>query len=254
MAVWAQREYRPLLKRLHSRPLKPPVSWLYRGDRVSCPICGGTFRKFLPKVTPVGRPMRPNSKCPRCGASERHRHLWLYLQNRTSLFSEPLRVLHFAPEWIIQKKLRRCPNLDYVSADLDPNRAMVELDITDITYPNESFDVVLCSHVLEHVADDRKAIGELYRVLKPGGWAAVLVPIDHRRIKTFEDPGVLSAADRERLFWQADHVRLYGRDFKHRLEQAGFRVTVDSYRQEPAADVMRRYGLKRHDEIYFCAK
>jgi hypothetical protein len=252
-AARAGRKYRSLLKVLYERPLRPPVSWLYRGDRVTCPICDGTFRKFMPKVKPVG-PSRRNAKCPRCGASERHRHLWLYLRNRTNLFTESLRVLHFAPEWIIQKKLRRCPNLDYISADLDPHIAMVKMDITDITYPNDSFEVVLCSHVLEHVAHDRKAMSELYRVLKPGGWAIVLVPIDHKSERTLEDPTVVSPEDRERLFWQADHVRLYGCDFKERLEETGFEVTVDSYRPEPAEDVIRRYGLKRHDEIYLCTK
>jgi SAM-dependent methyltransferase len=208
----------------------------------------------MPKVTPIGRPIRRYSKCPRCGASERHRHLWLYLQNSTNLFSEPLRVLHFAPEWIIQKKLRRCPNLDYISADIDPHSAMVKMDITDITYPDHAFDVVLCSHVLEHVSDDRKAIRELYRVLKPGGWAAVLVPLDHGRATTLEDPTVVLPEDRERLFWQADHFRLYGRDFKNRLEQAGFTVAVDSYRPEPKAEIARRFGLKPQDEIYVCTK
>jgi hypothetical protein len=252
----ARREYRSLLKRLYERPLRPPVfwlSWLYRGDRVTCPVCEGTFRKFMPKLKLVG-PNRPNSRCPRCGASERHRHLWLYLRNRTKLFSEPLRVLHFAPEWSIQERLRRSPNLDYVSADLDPRRAMVRMDIADLRYPDDSFDVVLCSHVLEHVTDDRRALSELYRVLKPGGWAIVLVPIDHKRAETFEDPTVVSPEDRERLFWQADHVRLYGRDFKKRLEETGFAVSVDSYRPELAKDVIRRYGLKRHDEIYLCTK
>src|SRR5262249_36838215 len=170
--------------------------------------------------TPGGRTRR-NSSCLRCGASERHRHLWLYLRNRTNLFSEPLRVLHFAPEWIIQERLRRCPNLDYVSADLDPRRAMVKMDITDLSYPDGSFDVVLCSHVLEHVTDDRRALSELHRVLKPGGCAIVLVPIDYKRAETFEDPTVVSPGDRERLFWQADHVRLYGRDFRERLEETG---------------------------------
>jgi SAM-dependent methyltransferase len=202
---------------------------------------------------PVGLNRR-NSKCLRCGASERHRHLWLYLRNRTKLFSGPLHVLHFAPEWIIQKKLRRCPNLDYVSADLDPHRAVVKMDITDITYPDDSFEVVICSHVLEHVADDGKAMSELYRVLKPDGWRSCWCRSTYERADTLEDPTVVSPEDRERLFWQADHVRLYGRDFKQRLEETGFAVTVDSYRPEPAGDVIRRYGLTRHDDIYLCTK
>jgi SAM-dependent methyltransferase len=249
----ARRKYRSLQTILYKRPLRPPVSWLYRGDRVTCPICEGTFRTFLPKVKSVG-PNRRNAKCPRCGASERHRHLWLYLRNRTTLFSEPLRVLHFAPEWTIEKRLRRCSNLDYTSADLDPDRAMVRMDLTDIPHPDGSFDVALCSHVLEHVADDRKAMSELYRILKPGGWAIVMVPLDHERARTFEDPRVVSPEERERLFWQADHVRLYGRDLHERLEEAGFGVSVESYRPEPAKDVVRRYGLRQHDEIYLCSK
>jgi SAM-dependent methyltransferase len=252
-AAKARRKYRSLLAILYRRPLRPPVSWFYRGDRVTCPICEGSFRTFMPKVKPAGANRR-NAKCPRCGASERHRHLWLYLRNRTNLFSEPLSVLHFAPEWPIEKRLRRCPNLDYTSADLDPDRAIVSMDITDIPRPDESFDVALCSHVLEHVPDDRKAMSELFRILRPGGWATVMVPIDHHRAQTFEHPGVVSPEERERLFWQADHVRVYGRDFKGRLEQAGFRVSIESYRPEPAKDVVRRYGLTQHDEIYLCRK
>ena len=208
---------------------------------------------FMPKVKPVG-PNRRNATCPGCGANDRHRHLWLYLLNRTNLFSDPLRVVHFAPEWPIEKRLRRCPNLDYTSADVVPGRAMVRMDIMDIPRPDKSFDVALCSHVLEHVPDDRKAISELFRILKPGGWATLMVPLDYDRARTFEDPSVVSPEERERLFWQADHVRLYGRDFKDRLEQAGFGVSIEWYRPEPAKDVVRRYSLKRHDAIYVCSR
>lgn len=197
----------------------------------------------------------PSERCPRCGARERNRHLWLYLENRTNLFSEPLRVLHFAPERILEKKLERQRNLEYVSIDLSRRRAMVHADITAIPFPESSFDVILCSHVLEHVTDDRKAMRELFRVMKASGWAIVLVPVDSRREETFEDPSVVAPEDRERLFGQSDHVRAYGRDFPSRLEEAGFRVRVEDYRRELGRPRAIRYGLRpRRPDIHFCSK
>lgn len=143
-------------------------------------------------------------------------------------------------------------NLDYISADLNSPMAMVKMDITNILYEDNSFDVILCSHVLEHVVDDRKAMRELFRVLKPGGWGILQVPI--LRDKTFEDPSIVSPEDRERIFGQKDHVRIYGRDYKDRLEEAGFTVKVDGYVRELGDDKIKKHGLSEDQDIYFCAK
>src|SRR5262249_42077664 len=149
---------------------------------------------------------RENAKCPRCKARERHRLLWLYLKNKTNLFHDRLRVLHFAPErWF--EALSSLPKLDYLSADLDPGRAMVAMDITRIPLPDNSVDAIICSHVLEHVVDDRGAMREMYRILTTGGWATILVPIKSTLQTTLEDFTVVSPEERALLFGQADHVR-----------------------------------------------
>jgi SAM-dependent methyltransferase len=244
-----QRAYRPLLARVYRPPLRGPLLWRYRGDRVTCPVCEGQFAKFMPRIKPSG-PNRPGARCPGCGASERHRHLWLYLARRRDLFTEPLRVLHFAPEPRISKRLRRLSNLDYVSADLNSPRAMIKADITKLQFDSASFDVVICSHVLEHVPDDHGALLEIRRVLRPGGWAVILVPIDRGRSQTFEDPSIVTARDRERTFGQSDHVRVYGRDFPERLGRAGFEVHDASLQASLGADLVARHGLKPHDKIF----
>jgi SAM-dependent methyltransferase len=251
---WLQRRYRPYMARLYRPPVGPPLSFLYRGDRVTCPCCGRTARKFIPTVLPVG-PNRANARCPNCGARDRQRYMWLYLERKTNILVDRLRVLHFAPERIFEEWLRPRANLDYVSTDLARARADVKADITDLPFPDDSFDVILCSHVLEHVLDDRKAMRELYRVLRPGGWALVLVPMDFRRDETYEDPSVVDPAERERHYGQADHVRVYGPDFTARLEEAGFTVRVEDLRRELGEAEARRYGLRpRKPDLHLCLK
>jgi SAM-dependent methyltransferase len=212
-----------------------------RGDRVECPCCGRRFRRFL------GWGGREDVVCPWCGAFERHRALCVYLRERTDLFSAERRVLHVAPEWSLERNLRALPHLDYVSGDLGSERAMEYLDVTDLPYPDASFDVVLCSHVLEHVRDDRRAMSELARVVRPGGCAILLVPLDVTRAETLEDPRIVTAEARTREYWQADHLRLYGRDFKDRLEEAGFEVTVDRWLWKLDGEIRERYRLAAED-------
>ncbi len=209
----------------------------YAGLRYACPICAGRFRRFGP-----GPNGRPNARCPRCGSLERHRRIWLYLHGRTDLFERPTRLLHLAPERCLADRLRCTETVDYLSGDLSPGVGMVTLDLTDLDFPDASFDAALCLHVLEHVGEDGVAIAELHRVLRPGGWCLVEVPL--RGEETVEAWPGMTGEERARHFYQADHERLYGRrDLAARLGAAGFDVEVDVYREQLAPEVRRRYRL-----------
>jgi SAM-dependent methyltransferase len=215
---------------------------------VACPCCGRRFSEFAPYK------QDPNVECASCGSHERHRLLCFYfLREGADLLSRELSLLHFAPERCLQETLRSLPNLRYVSADLRSPRAADRFDITDIPYPDDSFDVLLCSHVLEHVSDDRSAMRELVRVLKPGGSALILIPIDETSADTDEGRTVTSPEERDRLFGEPDHVRSYGRDFTARLEQAGFSITVDRYVNGVDRATVERYAM-RSSGMFVCTK
>ncbi len=162
------------------------------------------------------------------------------------------RMLHVAPEKALQRKFEKLPNLDYLTGDLNERSAMVKMDITDIQFPNHSFDVIYCSHVLEHVSDDRRAMREFARVLKPVSWAVLLVPV--KGDVTFEDPSVTSPEDRESLFGQFDHVRNYGLDFRDRLEEAGFKARIFTTSKIVGGDGFKRLGLpnRPNNVVFYC--
>ncbi|GBF80698.1 class I SAM-dependent methyltransferase [Aphanothece sacrum] len=162
--------------------------------------------------------------------------------------------LLLAPEKWLQNKLKALDNLIYLSADLEAKWAMEKIDITNIQYSDNTFDVIVCSHVLEHIPDDQKAMKELQRVLKSDGWAILQVPLNPNIEKTLEDPTITSPEERERVFGQRDHVRLYGRDYKDRLEQAGFKVKVDTFVKDLDSKMVHKYGLRKDHDIYFCSK
>lgn len=205
-------------------------------------MCAGSFARFA-RTRPESAERRA---CPRCGSRQRHRQLWLYLEHDTDLLAgAPTRVLHFAAEEGLRRRLSASPALEYVTADLEPGRGDLTIDITDIDLPSGSVDVVLCVHVLEHVPNDRAALRELHRVLAPGGWGVVQVPI--QREATDEDPAVVTAEERLQRFGQEDHVRVYGRDFLQRLEDAGFRVSVVSLRDRWGPWFRWRHGLDYRD-------
>jgi SAM-dependent methyltransferase len=190
-------------------------------------------------------------ECFGCGAYARHRLVWLYLMRETEIATAPLRLLHIAPsDPMYAERLRELPGLDYVSADLEDPAAMEHWDITAIPHPDASFDAILCSHVLEHVRDDRPAMAELVRVLRPGGWAVVQSPVDWARAVTFEDESVDPAA----VFGQEDHVRFYGRDYADRLREAGFEVRVDRYAERLTDPERARFGLDPVEPVHICAK
>jgi SAM-dependent methyltransferase len=222
---------------------------IYRGNRVECPCCGGGFSRFMP-----GLSHRDTRVCPRCGAQERHRALWLYMRERTDLFARPqLSILHWAPEYALQRSLAALPNAAYVSADLGGDEALQHMDITDVPFKDGAFDLIVCVHVLEHVEDDRRAMREMARVLKPGGVALLLVPIVLEQ-PTNEDPSVVTPAQRREAYWQEDHVRLYGHDFPERLEEEGFSVTVDGWVRSLDQPVLDRYGLFPLEDVYVATK
>lgn len=229
-------------------------SLLYAGSRRECPLCGGRFRKFL--SAGVTR-RRPDARCPRCNSHERHRLLWLFLRDRLPRPGAPdSAILHFAPEPCLVGRLRAAYGERYLTADIASPLAMRKMDIMAIDLPDESFDWILCSHVLEHVQDDSRALRELWRVLKAGGRAIVQVPITAR--STIEGAATLTAGERARDFGHPEHLRAYGLDFAGRAEAAGFQVQVLDYAKTLAPQMRERCALvargEEAEKIFFCSK
>jgi SAM-dependent methyltransferase len=215
-----------------------------------CPVCRMQSERFVE----YGIVPRTDAKCIRCGALERHRLVWLYFERMTDLFDgTPKAILHVAPERTFQTLLKRHSGSKYLSADLYDTRAMVKMDITRVDYPKETFDVIYCSHVLEHVSDDLQAIGEFHRILKSDGWAVLLVPITAD--KTFEDSSIIDQYERLKLFGQEDHVRRYGPDFIDRLSEVGFKARVTIPSDFLAEEEIVLMGITdAAGEIFHCTK
>ncbi|WMJ73370.1 methyltransferase domain-containing protein [Cytophagaceae bacterium ABcell3] len=226
------------------------VAFFYRGNKVEDPVSGKTYRKFLP----YGRIPRENALCPGSLTLERHRLMWLYLKEKTNFFTANLKVLHMAPEYCFIKRFEALKNLDYITADIESPLAKVKMDVHDIPFPDNTFDVCFCNHVMEHVTDDLKAMSEIYRVLKPGGWAIIQSPIDYNLEKTFSDPNADTPAKREKVYGQSDHVRQYGTDYGQILQKAGFTVKEDKFVMEMPEEKVKRYALPAEEIIYFCSK
>lgn len=218
----------------------------HRGDTVHCPACGRSFDRFKDDWN------RPNALCWRCGSHERHRALWLLFERRPELLGRARSLLHFSPEWALSHRLERLDGLRYVTADLEPQNVDLRLDVTAIDLPDASFDAIICSHVLEHVADDRRAMSELRRITAPGGWCLIMVPIDPGRERTYEDPSIVTPQQREQAYYQEDHLRLYASDIAERLTAAGFAVTRIRPRDEFGDEPLRLCRIGETDEIYLC--
>jgi SAM-dependent methyltransferase len=232
----------PLKRRLH----RSYARLRYRGDRRWCPVCGSSVAAFLP----AGLEQRPDARCPICGALERHRLVTLFWQRCTELFDRaPLRVLHIAPEAALQPLFRSARELRYVTSDLFASDVSLRMDLSSIAVQSNVIDVLYCSHVLEHVPDDRRAMREMARVLKPGGWAVLQVPITADR--TFEDL-TLDPAERLRIFGQDDHVRRYGSDFGDRVREAGFLVATLTAERIAGSENLERLGLAPDEQLFFC--
>ncbi len=221
----------------------------HAGDNVTCPVCDGHFSSFTKRHT------TPNARCPGCGSLIRHRLLWLYLSRQISVGDRRTRLLHLAPERGLERRLRELPLVDYTSADIDAHLAAERVDVVHMPYPDEAFDLVLCSHVLEHVPDDRAAIAEIYRVLRPGGTAIIVVPIKVDRTEEFVDPSPSPThADGYRRVGPHGHVRLIGADYAARLEVGGLHVaTVDYAASFSDADRIR-FGLVPGQPFFVCTR
>lgn len=227
------------------------VAIFYYGNNVECPIDGRTYRKFLP----YGRlESRPNALCPSSLSLERHRLMWLYLKNKTNFFTDKLKLLHIAPELCFIKIFERMENLQYISGDIESPLANVIMDVHEIPYDENTFDVIFCNHVMEHVEDDIKSMSEIHRVLKPGGWAIIQSPVYMEMEHTLEDSSITDPLERERIFGQNDHMRKYGSDYGVRLRKGGFKVTEDNYLHELSYKERIRYALPEKEIIYFCEK
>ena len=226
-----------------------------KGKDVECVCCQSTFITFLP----AGIQKRANAKCIKCGSLERHRTLWMFLKQKGEIFGKPLKLLHVAPEKIFYEQFISIPQLEYYPIDLMPEKyeygaKTIVMDVTSMTFPDNYFDAIICSHVLEHIRQDRKAMQQLYRVLKPGGWAILNTPVNMNAEATTEDVNLYDPQKQLELFGQPDHVRIYGRDFLTRLEEVGFRTNVIDYVSNFSHNERFRYGLKKKEVIFYCNK
>ena len=243
-------------------------AFILHGDAVYCPYCQNSFRKFRPggidlpviyEKQIIGAGYRLNDVCPRCHSLDRDRLIYLFLSRKTNIFSAPLKVFHVAPEGCIKAMLNGLPNITYEAGmkyheGFYYERTTNILDITDLKFEEDSFDVIICNHVLEHIEDDQKAIGELYRVLKPGGWAILQVPVSKILEKTFEDPTVKTSEQREKIFGQYDHVRIYGQDYQSKLQKKGFIVKRHKPYLDKWSDDLDKYAINPEEDLYIAYK
>lgn len=227
------------------------VSVFYVGNNVECPVCDHKFRKFLP----YGRVGRDNALCPNCLALERHRLMWLFLKQKTDFFAKKHDVLHIAPEICFIERFESYHGDKYITADLESPLAKVKMDIHEMPFENEKFEIAFCNHVMEHVDDDIQSMREIYRVLKPNGWAIIQIPFfPPIPEETFEDPTVTDPNEREKIFGQDDHVRLYGKDYADRLRSAGFEVVEDEFVNSLSMEEQKKFALPTDEIIFLCRK
>ena len=217
----------------------------------NCPICKKNVRIFWP----YGVMLRPGAQCPHCRALERHRTLWLYFET-CDLFKKPgMKLLHFAPERAFLSRFSGMDNIDYWPVDFDPTIPGIRrtANIMDIPFEDDSMDMIICNHVMEHIEDETKALTELRRVLKPDGIAIINAPVDPERETTFENPAYNTPELRLKYFGQHDHVRIYGRDYPERLKKV-FRVEALEPNRRLTAQQLKDYSVWEGDRIYVCRK
>jgi SAM-dependent methyltransferase len=248
----------------HSKSVKGLLRRLRnRFRRYSCPFCGlgtdswkpmGLDLPVLREKQVSGAGLR-NAACPSCGSTDRERLIHVHLAHERRLFEDRnLRILHVAPEKHLSRELMRHGFAEYVCGDLFTEgyaypAHVMNMNVLHIPFEDGHFDLVICNHVLEHVPEDIAAMREILRVLKPGGQALLQVPLSANSSATHEDPTITDPRERERLFGQYDHMRIYGQDLVQRLESAGFRVE----RRNLAAKY-KRWGLDPREDLFICMK
>lgn len=224
--------------------VKPFLDLYYKGNRFTDPISGKSYRKFLPYGYQT---QRENVLAPGTLSLERHRLLWLYLQQKTTFFSQQLKVLHVAPEQCFYPVFKKQKNIDYTTTDLFSPLADVKADICDLPFKDNSYDVVFCNHVLEHIIKDDKAIQELYRILKPGGWGVFQIPQNTNQQDTYEDFSITDPNERQIHFGQYDHVRVYGLDYFNKLASHGFSVEQFSVKENFTDTEVEKFSLMKNE-------
>lgn len=233
-----------------------------RGSQHQCNICGQKLRRFLPlgeknqaAKNLIGASYRL-AWCPKCYSTDRERLIYHYLHSNSRRLASgnKIKLLHVAPEYNLKKLFRSNPGIEYVTGSLAPQPGEEKIDITDIHYPDNYFDRIICNHVLEHVPNDRLAFRELHRVLKPSGWALLQVPLSDKLVRTFEDPTIITEKDRENHYGQKDHVRIYGQDYPDRACLAGFRSEpYDINKHLPAMEIMK-LGINSKEKLFIFIK
>lgn len=227
-----------------------------------CVICENSLTDFLPagireeifdKYHIIGSGYRENCLCPYCGARDRVRWFYYVLQNIIDISKVSGRLLHFAPETGIREYIKQNMNIDYYTGDIVAGRAMHVTDITDIQYKDDTFDYVICNHVMEHIVDEEKAVNEIKRVLKMNGKWIFSFPIC-TDIPTCEDPTIISPEARLKAYGQCDHVRLYGKDYKSRFENYGLKLQIYSPEKELDTISIKKYGFIKDDVIIVATK
>lgn len=241
---------KPNIKFFIYEVVKPLIQVRFFGNSRFCPVCQSNVQNFSPAPATL-----PQSMCPVCHSVMRHRLVWIFFERCTNLFdSNKKKMLHVAPEYCFQRRLSRIKGIDYLTADISMPSAMVKMDITDIQYPDNTFDVIYCSHVLEHVVDDRKAMREFHRVLTNKGWAVLQVPIE-RPETTYEDPSITDPAERLKAFGHPEHVRCYSaKDYEQRLIDAGFSVKRIKPLEFASIEEIEKMRISKNEDIFLCTK
>jgi SAM-dependent methyltransferase len=232
------------------KQIRSLFAFCYKGSGVTCPICERDFKRFIP-LNPDKE--HTNHICPRCGSAQRQRLLWLYLTAECRILSDSIYFLHFSPRPCLVNKLKTVPGLTYITSDPHEKSMDRQFDLTNVKDESEIFDLIVCYHILEHIPDDRKAMQEVYRLLKPAGIALFQVP--YWEDDTYEDPDIQTPDDRRKAFGQQDHVRVYGfQDFINRLSQTGFQVIPVKYGEKLGTQTCNKYVLDEKEVIFSCRK